>query len=207
MKRFKFSQSGSSMIEMLGVLTVAGMLGFGILKTISAVHGVFIQNMVVDEAQDLQKRISERFRFDGNYNKTLFNNKSCNDDDKVAKYLCDEKIAPFSMCSNGKLYHRGGGEVKVCQYGDNNQYDKYRIVFRGLSKRSCVALAQADWVIRKKSYIYDMSVNPNDESKKTIIYSNYYSGDHGNNVFPVGTSKAMEICNNGDDNTIQLTFF
>ena len=207
MKRFKFNQSGSSMVEMLGVLTVAGMLGFGVLKIISAVHGVFIQNMVVDEARDLQKKITERFRFDGDYTDGLFHNRDCDGEDNVAQYLCENKIAPFSMCSNGKLHHRGGGAVKVCQHDDN---DKYYIVFHGLSKRSCVALAQADWVIRKKSYIYDMTVNPEDESKKTVIYSNYYQEDDVDNVddfFPVGTSKAMEICNNGDDNTIQLTFF
>lgn len=196
------NQMGSSMIEMLGVLSVAGMLGYGVLKIIGTVHNLFIQNMIVSEAHDLQKKISERYSFEGVYDTTLFSGRTCEGEDEVAEYICQQKLAPTQMCSNKKLRHRGGGDVKICQSEDGN--DKYVMTFYGLPKTACVSLVQSDWYTRKKSYIYSMVVNG---ENGTTIYSNYIPGNHGDNVFPVSAAKAMAICNNEDDNTVQMTFF
>lgn len=201
------NQLGSSMIEMLGVLSVVGMVSYGLIKFIGAAHDLFIQNMVVSEARDLQKKISERYSFEGVYNSTLFSGRSCLDNDTVAAYICEQKLAPFQMCSNGKLHHRGGGAVKICEFIDeegNQISDKYNMTFYGLSKRSCVTLVQNDWYTRKKSYIYSMVVNG---ASGTTIFSNYIPGDHDDNVFPVSATKAMAICNSEDNNSVQMTFF
>lgn len=204
MNKKLINQVGSSMIEMLGVLSVAGMLGYGVLKIIGTVHEFFIKNMVVSEARDLQKKISERYSFEGVYDTTLFSGRTCEGDDTVAEYICQQKLAPDQMCSNGKLHHRGGGDVKICQSEDDNDKDKYVMIFYELSKTTCVSLVQTDWYTRKKSYIYSMVVNG---ANGTTIYSNYIAGDHEDNVFPVSAAKAMAICNNEDDNTVQMTFF
>lgn len=202
MNKKLINQVGSSMIEMLGVLSVAGMLGYGVLKIIGTGHEFFIRNMVVSEARDLQKKISERYSFEGVYDTTLFSGRTCTGQDTVAAYICAQKLAPDQMCSNGKLHHRGGGDVKICQSDDN---DKYAMIFYGLSKTTCALLVQTDWHTRKKSYIYFMVVNGNDGTK---IYSNYIAGNHGDNVFPVSEAKAMTICDDEDDNnTVQMTFF
>lgn len=193
------SQAGSSMVEMLGVLSVVGMLSYGLIKVIGAAHNLFVQNMVVSEAHDLQKKISERYSFEGVYNTTLFSGRTCEGTDTVAAFICEQKLAPVQMCSNGKLHHHGGGDVKICPDGED---DKYVMIFYGLSKTSCVSLVQTDWYTRKKSYIYTMVVNG---SSGTTVFSNYFSNE--DNKFPVSAANAMAMCNREDDNTVQMTFF
>lgn len=209
MRRLLIGQSGSSMVEMLGVLTIIGMVGMGTIKFIGGVHNVFAQNMIVNEARDLQKSISDRFRFNGNYEE-LFNGRGCEGEDTVAAYICNNKLAPFQMCSDGKLHHHSGGDVKICRYESSpNEPDdtKYVMIFYSLSDTACSSMAQVNWYTRQKSDVYQMVINGNVEGKTTIIDSHYIPGDHGDNIFPVSASKASSACNNDNDNTIQLVFF
>ena len=186
MKKPVTNQIGSSMVEMLGVLTILGMVGMAAIKFIGGVHNVFIQNMVVSEARDLQKSISDRYRFEGNYAQELFNGRSCGEDggsDTVASFICNNKMAPFQMCSGGKLHHKGGGEVKICQHTDN---DKYYMIFYNLSDTACAALAQVNWYTRQKSDIYQMVINGRAGDVGTVVGSGegeeggQGSGDGGN---------------------------
>ena len=213
MRKFCNNQSGSSMVEMLGVLTILAMVGMGAIKFIGGVHNVFIQNMVVNDARELQKIISDRYRFEGNY-EPLFNGRSCDaEPDTVAQFLCGycegcdsrNRMAPFQMCSNGKLHHRGGGAVRVCKYDD--EYKHYVMFFEGLTDRSCSALAQVNWFTRQKSDIYRMVVNSGIAGKELVVESPL-SKQEGSIVFPINASQAMAACSNGDtNNDIQLVFF
>lgn len=212
MKKLLINQKGSSMVEMLGVLSIVGIVGLGILKIISSVQNMFTQNMVISEARDLQKYISDRYRFDGNY-ENLFKDRTCGEnggDDTVAAFICENKLAPFQMCSNGKLHHRGGGDVKICKFSisaNETDYSKYNMIFYGLSNTACASLAQVNWYTRQKSDVYLMVINGDSNDNATTIYSQFITGDHGDNIFPVSTAKALSACNNENNNTIQLTFF
>lgn len=213
MVKFINNQTGSSMLEMLGVLTIIGMVGMGTIKFIGSVQNVFVQNMVVSEARDLQKAISDRYKFEGNYD-NLFNNRSCSDTpDTVAQFLCGacegcnskDRLAPFQMCSNGKLHHRGGGSVRVCAYDDEHKH--YVMFFEGLTDRSCTALAQVNWYTRQKSDIYRMVINSGIAGKELAVESPFTKTE-GSVVFPITASQAMAACSNGDtNNDIQLVFF
>lgn len=203
------NQKGSSMIEMLGVLTIVGMIGMGSIKIISSVYNLFIQNMIVTEARDLQKALSERYRFEGNYTIELFNNRSCEgDQDTVAQFICSQKLAPFQMCSGGRLHHKGGGDVKVCAHADNN---KYYITFYNLTNNSCAALAQVNWYTRQKSDIYQMVIYSGtaseDDVNTFVVDSSYSKNNETTHTFPVTTIQALGACNNQDNNVVQLTFF
>ncbi len=213
MIKIRNNQKGSSMVEMLGVLTILAILGMGTIKFIGGVQNVFIQNMVVSEARDLQKVISDRYKFEGNY-KSLFESRSCDDEpDTVAQFLCgacegcnsQDRMAPFQMCSNGKLHHRGGGSVRVCKYDD--AYKHYVMFFEGLTDRSCTALAQVNWYTRQKSDIYRMIINSGITNKELAVESPFTKTE-GSVVFPITASQAMTACSNGDSNNdIQLVFF
>lgn len=205
------NQKGSSMVEMLGVLTVLAMLGMGTIKFIGNVHNVFIQNMVVSDARDLQKVISDRYRFEGNY-ENLFKNRSCDaDPDTVAQFLCGacqgcdsrDRMAPFQMCSNGQLHHRGGGSVRICPYDE--AYEHYVMFFEGLTDRSCTALAQVNWYTRQKSDIYRMIINSGVVGKELAVESQFTKTENSV-VFPITASQAMAACSN-EENDIQLVFF
>ncbi|MBQ9236090.1 MAG: hypothetical protein IJ184_06480 [Alphaproteobacteria bacterium] len=211
MRKTTINQKGSSMVEMLGVLTIIGMVGMGAIKFIGGVHNVFIQNMVVNEARDLQKVISDRYRFEGNYN-DLFDGR--NDPDAVAKFLCGEgdnkkRMAPYQMCSGDKMHHRGGGAVLV--YPVSGDTTKYTMVFEGLSDTACSSLAQVNWFTRQKSDVYQMVITDGKDQTTFVANSPYVEDETAEGIatgiFPVGASQALAACANGNNSKVQLTFF
>ena len=105
----KNNQSGATMIETLGVLTIVTMLGISAIKLIGNIFDIFKQNLVVNEVRDLQKAISGRYRFEGNYKELLENRTP----EETAQFVCNEKMAPYQMCIDGLLYHRMGGQVWI----------------------------------------------------------------------------------------------
>lgn len=201
-------QNGSSMLEALGVLAVLGMIGISTIKFIGAIYDKFIQNMVVVEARDLQKSISDRYRFDGNYIK-LFSGRSCEGSDSVADFLCGtcaecnekDRLVPFQMCKNGKIVHKGNGDVQICEY--EGETDKYYMIYHGLTKTVCAALAQVDWHTRQKSEIYQMVINPEKSSEFNVISP--VIGVSGNS-FPITADQATKACVE-EINTVQFVFF
>lgn len=202
-------QKGASMIETLGVLAVLGMIGVSTIKFIGAIYDKFIQNMVIAEARDLQKSISDRYRFEGNY-ATLFSGRTCEGTDSVADFLCGtcddcnerDRLVPFQMCKSGKIIHRGGGDVQICEYEEET--DKYYMIYYGLTKTVCAALAQVDWHTRQKSEIYQVVINPG-KSSQLAINSSLITGTTGNS-FPITANQAHTACSE-EINTIQFVFF
>lgn len=195
----KINQSGATMIEAIAVIAIAIMLGVSVISLINSIYAVFTQNMVAGEVRDLQKAISDIYRFDGNYSALG------SDENSAASYLCNNKIAPFQMCVRGKLKSRSGGEVSVKVYNDDvsDQDDKYEIVFTGLSRKTCVNAVQINWDKGQRSVVYAMVVN-SDNSKTVWQLKNATNEKY---TFPVSTSVAMELCSKEYDNTIQYVFY
>ena len=208
----KNNQKGATMMEMLGVLTLIIMLGNSAIKLIGNIFDMFKQKLVVNEVRDLQKIISERYKFEGNY-KGLLENRT---PEQVAEFLCTSKMAPYQMCVNGRMYHRMGGEVwvmPVVNYdGDGNEltdYGKYALVFWGLSDRTCVNAAQINWYMQQKSDIFKMVIN-GDKADKRLSVDMPYNMEEGSKNFPVNPADVMAACSNEEDddkNTIEWVFF
>lgn len=208
----KNNQKGATMMEMLGVLTIIVMLGISAIKLIGNIFDMFKQNLVVNEVKDLQKVISERYKFEGNY-KELLENKT---PEQVTAFLCAEKMAPYQMCSNGLLHHRMGGAVWVMPIvnydADGNavtDYSKYALVFWGLSDKTCINAAQINWYTQQKSDIFKMLINSGVEDKELSVDMPYNMAE-GSRIFPVNPADVMRACSNGDDddkNTIEWVFF
>lgn len=206
----KNNQKGSTMIEALGVLTIIVMLGVSSIKLIGNIMGMFKQSLVTSEIRDLQKAISERYRFEGNY-KSLLEGK---EPEQIVEYLCDEKIAPNQMCANDKMYHRMGGPVWVMPIvvgsdADGNDvydYSKYAVTFWNLTDRACVNVAEINWRNKDRSDIYKLIINPREDNfRKTFdLPQNLQEGSPG---FPVSVSEAMKGCKNDDSNNVEWVFF
>ncbi|MBE6454104.1 MAG: hypothetical protein E7017_04380 [Alphaproteobacteria bacterium] len=204
----KNNQKGSTMIEALGVLTIIVMLGVSSIKLIGNIMGMFKQSLVTSEIRDLQKAISERYRFEGNY-KSLLEGKTS---DQIVKYLCDEKIAPNQMCANDKMYHRMGGPVWVMPIVDYDasgnavsDYSKYAVTFWNLTDRACVNVAEINWHNKDRSDIYKLIINSGKTFQKTFdLPQNLYEGSLS---FPVSVSEAMKGCKNDDSNNVEWVFF
>ena len=216
----KNNQKGSTMMETLGVLSIFVMLGAGAISLIGNIWNLFKQSMVVNEARDLQKAISDSYRAEGNYYK-LFHDKdnewSSSNEEAASKPLCVEKIAPFQMCSDNKLRHRLGGKVYVSpvlvdEESDNCvKCEKYMLTFTSLTKKACVALAQINWYTQKKSDIYQMRINYESEGEGLVVClpgNNDDSCSEDKNIYNFSRNDAMGACNkSGNDNQIDWIFF
>lgn len=199
----KNNQKGATMMETLGVLAIVVILATSIMSLISNIWGTFKQNLVVNEARDLQQAITNAYKADGNYD-SLFEGWSAENDKVAEQKLCNEKIAPFQMCSNGELYHRQNGRVWVWPV----DHDKYRLSFKQLSKKTCISLAEVNWFLQKKPSIYQMIINPEEEGTGGFVVDLPQNAEEGAvNLYTFSAANAMEQCNRQDDNEIQLIFF
>ncbi|MCQ2741409.1 MAG: hypothetical protein MJ210_04770, partial [Alphaproteobacteria bacterium] len=188
------------MMETLGVLTIIVMLGTSVISLIGNIWGIFKQNMVVNEARDLQQAVSAAFKADGNYDR-LFEGWSEMNDKVAEQRLCNEKIAPFQMCSNGELHHRQSGRVWVYPVG----HDKYRLTFKQLPKKTCVALAEVNWFLQKKPDIYQMIINPENDGTGGFIVNLPQNAEEGAvNLYNFSVKDAMDHCTKQEGNEISI---
>ncbi len=204
----KRNQCGATMVEAIGVLTVVVMLGVGSIKLVGNLYSIFKQSLVVNELKDLQKNISGRYKFEGNY-KELFENKT---PEETSKFLCDNKMAPYQMCIDGLLYNRMGGEVWILPFekidASGNSYDdytKYSMIFSGLTDRACAELAQTNWYMQKKSDVYQMIINYDTENE--LVVDLPYNQQNESKIFPVVAQDVMSACHEDDNNQIEWVFF
>lgn len=202
----KFNQFGSSMIEMLGVLTIITMLGISVIKLVGNIFDMFKQNLVISEIKEVQKLISDRYKFEGNY-RTLFQGRT---PEQVVAYLCNQKMVPYQMCVNGEMHHRMGGSVWVLPVemveGEGIDYEKYALVFEDLSDKTCVEAAQINWYMQHKSEIFQMIVNSNMADKRLAVEMPH-KAQADSRVFPVNVSDVMDACSTDGENTIEWVFY
>ena len=208
MKVFKNNQNGATMMEALGVLTIIVMLGVSSIKLIGNIYGLFTQSLVINEIKDLQKVISDRYRFEGNY-RELFDGKT---PEQTSAFLCSEKMAPFQMCVGNLMYNKMGGRIWVLpvEYLDGEgssyeDYTKYAMIFEGLSDRACVSAAQINWITKQKTDVFSMIINGGTE--KELIVDLPYNQQEGTVSFPVLPTDVLEACNYNDNNQIEWIFF
>ena len=180
MSIYKNNEKGSSLLEVLAVLSVVSVLGISTLKLISNGYNTFKQSMAESEIKDLQKSITGVYNYSGNYNE-LFDN-------DVYKTLCEtDKSAPR---------HKLSGDVFIEKAEDLNSYT---IKFDNLSKKNCVSFAQLNWLDRKKISIYRLDINDTDVA---------YFPKKEDKGFPIEISEIFKNCNKEDDkNSITWYFY
>ena len=191
MSIYKNNEKGSSLLEVLAVLSVVSVLGISTLKLISNGYNTFKQSMAESEIKDLQKSITGVYNYSGNYNE-LFDN-------DVYKTLCEtDKSAPSQMCmkngSSYKLRHKLSGDVFIEKAEDLNSYT---IKFDNLSKKNCVSFAQLNWLDRKKISIYRLDINDTDVA---------YFPKKEDKGFPIEISEIFKNCNK-EDNKNSITWY
>ena len=185
---------------------------------IGNVFDMYNQAMISSEIRDLQKNISGRYQFDGSY-KNLFAGKNA---EQISQKICEDRLAPFKMCVNGKIVHSGKGSViiepvKIYDMNGNviDNYGRYSILFDGLKNKTCMNLASMNWSTKGALTLYKMELNFNkdfqgDSEKEKKYKVNF---DLPNNktadslVFPVYPNNVSGACSNGDNNSIKWTFF
>ena len=187
----KSNQKGSSLIEVLGVISIVGILVISALNIITNIYGLLKVSLATGEVKDLQKSISGVYNYSGNYDQ-LFQG-------DVYKTLCEtDKVAPNQMCvkkdSSYILRHRLSGSVVLNKSSDSMSYT---ITFGNLSKKNCIKLSQIEWLDRKKISIYQMNINETPAA---------YFPKKNDKVFPIPTKDTFSYCNK-DDGENEITWF
>ena len=141
MKLLKNTQSGRSMVEMLGVLAIIGVLSVGGIAGYSKAMSKYKFNKLTDDITMLIANIRTTFSAQGNY-----------------KGLTSEKAIQLGIVPDSMIIERSNGMKElVSPYADVEgliQYSDLRtdgdagafiILINSVPREDCVALATADW--------------------------------------------------------------
>ena len=142
----KYTQSGRSMIEMLGVLAIVGVLSAGGIAGYSSAMSEYKANKVVEQFAYIQHSLQKLHSKQQTYGSI--------DDSSALEVAIELDVFPDSMVQtvggNKVVRHAGGGTVSL-SFG----YDDVSVTFNDLQRDAAIALLTTDfssnWVKSKKS--------------------------------------------------------
>ncbi|MBE6467197.1 MAG: type II secretion system protein [Alphaproteobacteria bacterium] len=184
----KNNQKGSSLVEVLGAISIISLVGIGVLKVVTSSYDVLKQSLASSDIKDLQKIISANYTFSGKYEIDAdFNKKICETDKTAPNHMCLKSGSSYS------LKHRLNGGVVVAKNGEKG----YTIVFDDLNPKACITLSQINWLERRKTNIFQIDINN--------VPVAYFPKKNGKS-FPVDSKLSIENCKN-DSNFIKWYFY
>jgi len=190
------SQAGRTMIEIIGVLTVIGLVTVTIAKTASSMLERYRNSRMTMQIVELQRAIKNRFAIDEDFT------------DLTLQLLHDEKLVPSDLdWKNDSLYHKFGGTVTVGHNYTSTALDiksgqTYYIQFTKVPQQACLDLLNIDWATDQYSDLV------------TIISGNLQAywfiptgADAAKSIhMPISISDAGRICSDKTDNTLKWVF-
>lgn len=195
------NQCGATLLEMMGVLAVAGILTAGIWKlTDHALYRYRISQVTI-QVQSLQKGISRFFASKGNYD-------ALDEEGTVAKLFENNAIPSDMRAEEGKIRHVFGEEVVLAnlKYANeaSNASTGFSITFTGLSKRVCIEVATISWPENDMANMISIKIG---DTK--FVWPSYASASDDVKVLPVTMSDAIGECasdNNEEAKSITWEF-
>ena len=206
--KYKVSENGRSMVEMMGYMAVMLALITMIGRIVTNAFDEYKYSKASLQLTDLADAIARAAAVEPNYSDIVKMVNGTHED--AAKNQQGLKIIPGTFRLVGrKILHAFGGEVKVdlppSEIGGN---DKFAIKMEGLKKRQCVEMAMKDWSKNQNVDLYAVIIN-----KTNYWYWPVYSGEV-DNVLPVtrvkltGTGEVGSTaqCSKEKDNDIIWVF-
>lgn len=144
------TQSGRSMIEVMGYMAAVMAVIAGVSKIITGSYNQYKLSKASIQVSDLASVIVKASTVDPNYNDTVDAIKKGTD---IGRRLLPSS---FKMDSNKKIYHAFGGETTL---GILN--DKFTITFTGLTREQCIELGMKEWINNKIVDLYGIDINGN----------------------------------------------
>lgn len=179
-------QEGRTLIEIIGVISIAGVLIAGAVKVLDKAFLRYRLTRVTQQVVEVQKAVAKKFVGRREYtglNLAMLNN---------------EHLLPGDMLyKDNKLYHRLGGEVTITLGdGDTN----YVITFKSLSKSACTELVSHNWGLDPRVTLNEMSVgNKQMKWKCPSASTSCY-------VMPLNISNALAVCAT-DSNDVSWNYY
>ncbi|MBE6451479.1 MAG: hypothetical protein E7016_05905 [Alphaproteobacteria bacterium] len=184
MKKDLVNQSGRSMIEAIGYISVMIMLTTALTASVNSGMHRFKLGRINQELVDLKKVISQRFVSAENYKEVSFD------------ILIDEKIVPYDVRDKK---HSFNGGVKIGK-GDANGNTFY-IEFDDVPLQSCTELGTRLWVVNDGSDLDAMDING-----KTWAWEYSNSVSSSNYKLPAKPTDVAKACKQGNENKLKWYF-
>ena len=183
-KNLLIQESGRSMMEALGYISVMIMLTVSVTAAVNSGYYRFKLGRINQELVDLKKVISQRYVAAENYKGVSFD------------ILINEKIVPHDVKDKR---HAFGGDINIGS-GDSNG-NTYYIEFRDMPVQSCVELGSRLWIVNDGSDLDAMDIKG---KKWGWEYSNSINNpDYMLPARPVDVAKACNpVCTDEDGNII-----
>lgn len=144
------TQSGRSMVEVMGYMAAVMAVIAGVSKIITGSYNQYKLSKASIQVSDLASVIVKASTVDPNYDDTV--NAIKQGTNKGRRLL----PSSFKMDNNKKIYHAFGGEATL---GILN--DKFTITFTGLTREQCIELGMKEWINNKIVDLYGIDINGN----------------------------------------------
>lgn len=144
------TQSGRSMIEVMGYMAAVMAVIAGVSKIITGSYNQYKLSKASIQVSDLAGAIVKASTVDPNYDDTVDAIKQGTN--KGRRLL----PSSFKMDNDKKIYHAFGGEATL---GILN--DKFTITFTGLTREQCIELGMKEWINNKIVDLYGIDINGN----------------------------------------------
>lgn len=185
----KNNESGRSMMEMLGVLTIVGVLSIGGLNVINRMQNERTSTQMLADLSDLARRAKKMAcQYDSGYSSYTF-------------YLYKSNMYPDGWTYNsekkkflglqGSLYSVQG-EINE----DSEIVERFEITAENLSDEQCSKLATFNWGGKNTSGIESVMVNNATDAVAVV----------GTDSYPMTLSVAATKCDQGNANKIMLKY-
>ncbi len=161
MSDYKNTQSGRSMVEVIGYMGAVMAIVAGISKIISGVYNEYKLSQAVIQISDLSGAIVKASAVSANYTEivNMLNGKSDNATlNKEGLKIIPSSFRVVKSSSGNTIYHAFGGKVNI-SIPDSSDSDQFAITFEGLTRNQCIELGMKNWERNAISDLYSIVVN------------------------------------------------
>lgn len=205
----KTNENGRSMIEMLGVLSIIGVLSVGGFSLINKMQTSYTTNQVIETAGDFANHITKMVR------EYELDTPGTSNGDLMNEYLCKAKAVPDSLLENGATC----SDYKEAPFSGINDVT-YNVKYIGgrasvvlqvanLTDEMCMQMVTTNWGTPGTSGFIGVSVG--DDSGDAVSRTDVASSDtiarvgDQNYPAPMGIGTAAKACSS-NNNLVNLSF-
>ena len=200
----KHTQSGRSIVEVMGYMVVAMCLIAGVSKIIAGAYRDYKMSQANMQISDLAGTIVRASLADSNYSEVVnIINGNYAADTTISAIQAKERLRfiPKSYRVVGsKIFNVFGGDVQV-SIPDNDvnsgvRGDQFAIHFYGLDREQCIALMSKEWADNRTVDLYAIILNASGSNATYWFWPVYHPSDEYNEKpLPV---KMVDIAGTGD---------
>ena len=144
------TQSGRSMVEVMGYMAAVMAVIAGVSKIITGSYNQYKLSKASIQVSDLASAIVKASTIDSDYEHTIDSIKTGTTEGR--------RLLPnsFKMGQNNKIYHAFGGEVEL-----GSKEGRFSIRFNNLTREQCIELGMKEWINNKIVDLYSIYINNN----------------------------------------------